>query len=96
MRIPLAEFTHCESFCQGVSTVLPRGTNIGCVLVLRLRFVFAIIREGKRYSFITSIVINVVSLLPRNEYLRAFALFARLRNERYERFWGSVKKIIPN
>ena len=57
---------------------------------------FAVIQEGKRYSFITSIVINVASLLPRNEYLRAFALFARLRNERYERFGGGVKKIIPN
>ena len=47
MRIPLAEFVHSVPFCQGVSAVLPRGTNIGYVSVLGLRFVFAIIREGK-------------------------------------------------
>ena len=47
MRIPLAELAHSVPFCQGVSAVLPRGTNIGYVSVLGLRFVFAIIREGK-------------------------------------------------
>ena len=47
MRIPLAEFAHSVPFCQGVSAVLPRGTNIGYVSVLGLRFVFAIIRWAK-------------------------------------------------